>query len=120
MNDNMQKNLKSGLPYLLIPILLIVGILIMSGQNKQETKQYSEIVTLFRTNQVKEFDLDLSSGNLRYKLFSDEKDKINTYTVPNVAYFIDDISEYVKSYNEQNPTKPIKYNYRNFPIYPEF
>ncbi len=112
MNDNMQKNLKSGLPYLLIPIILIIAILVMSGQNKQETKQYSEIVTLFRTNQVKEFDIDLSSGNLRYKLFTDEKDKINTYTVPNVPYFIDDISEYVKSYNEQNPSKPIKYNYR--------
>ncbi len=112
MKDDMQKNLKSGLPYLLIPILLIVGILIMSGQNKQETQQYSEIVGLFRNNQVEEFDLDLSSGNLKYKLFTDEKDKVNTYTVPNVSYFIEDVGEYVKDYNEANPTKPIKYNYR--------
>ncbi len=111
MRDNMSKNFKSGWIYILIPVLLIGAILVMSGQNKQETKRYSEVVGLFTNNKVAEFELDLSNGNLKYRLFSDEKKKENTYTVPNVAYFIDDINESVKEYNRVNPTKPIKYNY---------
>lgn len=112
MKDNLSKNFKTSWIYILIPLLLIGVILFMSGQNKQDTVKYSEIVNLFRTNQVSEFELDLSSGNMKYKLRSDKKDAaVKQYTVPNVAYFLDDVSEYVKAYNAANPDKQITYNY---------
>lgn len=111
MKDNLSKNFKSSWIYIIIPLVLIAAIFLMSGQNKQESAKYSEIIELFRTNQVSEFELDLSSGNMKYKLRDDKKKQVKTYAVPNVAYFIDDISGYVKDYNEKNPNNQIKYNY---------
>ena len=111
MKENMSKNFKKGWIYIVIPLLLIGAIFLMSSQNKQDTKKYSEIVSLFTENKVDDFELDLSSGNLKYHLAGEKKDKINTYSVPNVAYFIDDISPNVKAYNAANPDKQISYNY---------
>ncbi|MFR5876459.1 MAG: ATP-dependent zinc metalloprotease FtsH [Eubacterium sp.] len=75
--------------------------------------KYSEIVNLYRTNQISSYELDLSSGALKYKLFSDKKDAPDkTYSVPNVSYFLNDISDYVNEYNNTHPTKQIVYNYK--------
>ncbi len=112
MRKNLSQNWKSIIFYILIPVLLIGSVyLFSSNQNKQEVTNYSEIVNLFRTDQVSEFSLDLSSGELNYKLFK-EKDKVKKYSVPSVSYFLDDISEYVNTYNENNPKNQIVYNYK--------
>lgn len=114
MRKNLSKNWKSILVYILLPCLLIGAVfLITSQQNKAIDTNYSEIVNLYRTNQISEFELDLSSGSLKYKLFSDKKDAAaKTYTVPNVSYFLNDISDYVNDYNSNNPDKQIVYNYK--------
>ena len=113
MRKDLSQNWKSIIFYLLIPALLIVMIFAMGSQNKKSETVYSDIVNLFRTNQVAEYELDLSSGSLSYKLFSDdEKAAAKTYSVPSVGYFIDDISGYVKEYNDNNQAKQIKYNYK--------
>lgn len=113
MRKNLSNNFKSSIIYILIPLLLLGAVFFMSTQNKTTDMKYSEIVTLFRTNQVSEYEIDLSSGSLRYKLFKDDDSTpLHTYSVPNVAYFIDDISDSVKKYNDSNPSKPIVYNYK--------
>ncbi len=113
MRKDLSQNWKTAIFYILIPVLLIVMIFALGSQNKKDETVYSDIVNLFRTNQVSEFTIDLSSGSLKYKLFSDkEKDAAKTYAVPSVSYFLDDISPYVKEYNEKNPTAQIKYNYK--------
>ncbi len=113
MRKNLSDNWKSAIFYVLIPIILLGSVFFMSSRNKAPDMQYSEVVNLFTTNQVSEFEIDLSSGSLKYKLFKDkEKEPLHTYDVPNVAYFIDDISESVKTYNNVNPKKPIVYNYK--------
>lgn len=113
MKKENSKKIKSLIFYILIPVLLIGSTFLMSSQqNKNVDKTYSEIVSMFRNNQVSEFELNLSSGSLKYKLFSDKKTAPQkNYTVPSVAYFVDDISEYVNEYNKQNPQKQINYNY---------
>ena len=113
MRKNLSQNWKNVL-YLVIPLLLIASIFFMGNQGKQsDTKQYSEIVDLFRMNQVSEYELDLSSGTLTYKLFSDEENAASkTYSVPSVTYFLDDVSDYVKTYNNAHPDSQIKYNYK--------
>ena len=74
MRKNLSQNWKSIVFYILIPILLIGAIFFMSNQNTKVTDtKYSQIVELFRTNQVSEYELDLSSGSLTYKLFKDSK-----------------------------------------------
>lgn len=113
MRKNMSQNWKSIIFYILIPVLLIGSIFLFSSQSKNvDSKNYSEIVTMFRNNEVQEFELDLSTGQLTYKLRSDDDKTVNKYSVPSVSYFLDDISEYVKEYNEENTESPIVYNYK--------
>ena len=113
MRKNLSQNCKSIIFYILIPIMLIGSIFLFSGQNRNTaTTNYSDIVNLFRTEQVSEYELDLSSGQLTYKLTTDKKGTVNKYTVPSVSYFLDDISDYVKAYNDAHPDKPISYNYK--------
>ena len=109
MKDSKKKWL-SIIPYIMIPVLLIASMMFMANQNKEEELQYSDIVNLFRNNQVAEFELNLNRGILTYELV-DEKDIIKEYAVPSVMYFIEDITPYVNAYNESNPSNPIKYNY---------
>ena len=113
MRKELSQNWKSAIFYILIPVLLIVMVFAMSSQNKKDETVYSDVVNLFRTNQVSEYELDLSSGSLKYKLFSDkDSDAAKSYSVPSVSYFIEDINGYVNEYNEANPTNQIKYNYK--------
>ncbi len=111
MRKNLSQNWKSIIFYILIPVLMIGAIFLFTTQSKQDTKAYSEVVDLFRTNQVAEYELDLSNGALRYKLFTDDT-KTESYSVPSVAYFLDDVNDYVREYNDTNPAKKIKYNYK--------
>ncbi|MBQ9516716.1 MAG: ATP-dependent zinc metalloprotease FtsH [Eubacterium sp.] len=108
----MSDNFKSAIIYILIPIILIGIVLMMTTGKKGDDAKYSEIVGLFTTNQVSEFEIDLGTGSMTYKLFKDKKDDPpKTYAVPSVAYFLDDINESVTEYNKAHPDKPIKYNY---------
>ncbi len=109
--NNMAKNWKSILIYLLIPVLLIGAIIFVSHQQTKVDVKYSEIVTVFKNDEVKEFTLDSSSGSLIYKTFA-EPDKEQRYSVPNVAYFLDDIRDEVEEYNEKNPDNKIIFDYK--------
>ncbi|MCM1114381.1 MAG: ATP-dependent zinc metalloprotease FtsH [Clostridium sp.] len=109
--NNMAKNWKSILLYLLIPVALIVSIVFVANQQTKVDTKYSEIVAMFKNSEVSDFSLDLSSGNLTYKTFA-EPDKENKYSVPSVSYFLDDIRDDVKEYNSNNPDKQITYDYK--------
>lgn len=113
MRKNLSQNWKSIIFYILIPLLLIGSIFMFSSQNKNaDVKNYSDIVNMFRTNQVENYELDLSSGQLTYKLFKDKEGTVNKYSVPSVSYFLDDISDYVDEYNDNNLNNQITYNYK--------
>ncbi len=51
--NNMAKNWKSILIYLLIPVLLIGAIIFVSHQQTKVDVKYSEIVTVFKTMRLK-------------------------------------------------------------------
>lgn len=109
--NNMSKNWKSILVYILIPILLIGAVIYFVNSQTSTQLKYSQVVSMFKNNEVSEFSLDLSSGNLVYKTFAKPKEKKN-YSVPNVSYFLDDIRESVDKYNDEHSDKPIVYDYR--------
>ena len=92
--NNMAKNWKSILFYILIPVLLIGAVWYLSSNQSGTEVQYSQVVQMFEENQVKDFSLDLSSGALTYKTFKDPE-KEQRYTVPNVSLFLDDVKDNV-------------------------
>ena len=109
--NNMSKNWKSILVYILIPILLIGAVVFFANSQTSTDMKYSQIVSMFKNGEVSEFSLDLSSGNLVYKTFAKPKEE-KTYSVPSVSYFLDDIRDDVEAYNEKHPDKPIVYDYK--------
>lgn len=84
------------LSYLLIPLILIGAFALYSNNNSTQSKKvrYYEIVELFKTDQIAEYNLNLSSGNLQYK--TKDSDEVKKYTVPSVDIFINDVNSYVK------------------------
>lgn len=95
----------------MIPILLIGAVIYFVNSQTSTQLKYSQVVSMFKNNEVSEFSLDLSSGNLVYKTFAKPKEEKN-YSVPNVSYFLDDIRESVDKYNDEHSDKPIVYDYR--------
>ena len=69
--------------------------------------QYSEIIQYFDDYNVKEYTLDLGSGELKMVLKDGEK---ITYDVPNVSLFLQDTEDYRQEYNARNQT-PLKQDY---------
>lgn len=88
------------LPYILIPLMMVIGIAIASQQsgNRSAEAKYYQIVQYFDKDQVSEFTLNLTSGTLKYKLKGD--DTKWQYKVPNVSVFVDDINETVREHNK--------------------
>lgn len=109
--NNLSKNWKSALFYILIPVLLVVFAFAIANQQNDTELKYSQIVNLFKTNQVSEFELDLTSGTLTYETF-DKPDEVQKYKVPSVTYFIEDIRDSINEYNKAHPDAQIEYNYK--------
>ena len=99
-----------NLLYLLLPISMIIFIAIFLNSQNATKMKYYEVVDLFNNHKVTEYSVNLSSGALTYKLAGDETEK--KYTLPSVDLFVKDIHEGVIEYNEQNPDKAIKYDYK--------
>lgn len=102
--------------YLLVSVAIICGLVYMltSMSTKSSDKKYSEIMEQFDSLNVSQFELDLGSGQLKYKLKGE--DKVYSYTVPNVSLFAnevlggEDAENYRKKYNTENPDDPLQYN----------
>lgn len=99
-----------NLLYLLLPISMIIFIAIFLNSQNATKMKYYEVVDLFNSHKVTEYSVNLSSGALTYKLAGDDTEK--KYTLPSVDLFVKDIHEGVIEYNEQNPDKAIKYDYK--------
>lgn len=104
-------NWKAIIPYIVIPLALVLVIATYSAVGPQSKKktEYYEVVNKFETHAVTEYKLNLSSGALEYKLKDDET--VYRYTVPNVSLFVDDIHDDIVEYNKENPDSQIKMDY---------
>ena len=102
------------LTYLIIAALFIAAIwvLLPALAGNQHKVQYSDIMKHFDNYEVTEYTLDLGSGELKYKLSTDEnKDEWHTYEVPNVGIFLDDVEKYREEYNKKNPDAQLTQDY---------
>lgn len=100
------------MPYILIPLIFVLLISFVSGQDAFGTKskklRYYEVVEMFEDGEIAEYELNIGSGVLKYKTRNGETGK---YTVPNVSIFIDDIHDSVIEYNKTHRDTPIKADY---------
>ena len=109
----MSKNIKNILLIVLSVFILAGSVFVFTRLSKStEQTEYYEIISLIEQNKISEFELNLYSGDLSYKLRSDEK-KIHHYSVANYSIFYEDISDAVKEINKNAKTESekIKFNY---------
>ena len=112
----MNNKLKNILLFIVLPIVIIVSFWGMTQLKSQTvTKEYSEILQMFEENEVKEFSLDLGSGELQYTLRDDKEQRVYTYNA-NASVFFEDINEIVKDINKNAKTEEEKIVYDYIPV----
>lgn len=110
MNKNISRNAKSIIICLITFSLFLTAFYFLNNGDKQELK-YSEIVSMFKNNEVQTFELDLTTGAMVYNTFKDPKTP-KKYNVKSVSIFLDDVRESINAYNEANPDNQISFNYK--------
>lgn len=103
------KKILTLIPYILIPVMIIVGVSYYASLQRQEKLEYYEVVQLFDEHKVEEYTLNMSSGALNFKVKGENK--VRSYSIPNVSIFQEDIHNGVIEYNREHPDAPIKANY---------
>jgi len=107
--------LKNILMYAGIPIVIVAVVLTMYNLSETNTKKnYSAIVEMFSKNEVKKFELNLSSGEMVYELRNKPNDALK-YNVPNVSLFMEDVNEIITENNKKYPNgtpQNIEYNFK--------
>lgn len=112
--NNKKRKLTALLPYILIPLILVLAIGFTSKNTAQNTEKinYYQMVQYFDENKISEFSLNLSSGSLKYKLRGEDKTK--EYRVPNVNIFLNDVNDTVRRHNQSaKGDDVIKYEYES-------
>ncbi|MDR1253690.1 MAG: ATP-dependent zinc metalloprotease FtsH [Oscillospiraceae bacterium] len=104
---NKKKTWINILIYAGIPILIYIVMTMIHSSKPQKTYIYSEIVGHFKNQNVLEYRLNLGSREMKIKLKNGQELK---YEAPSVIWLRDDIKEYIKEYNSNNPDSPMKQN----------
>ena len=120
---------RNAMIYVAVAVIVLVFASLMFSQPVTKTPDYSEIVALFDSGSVREYNVNLGSGKLTmtvdtdavpedfYKMKiavrqkTDESKTTVVYAVPNVSIFLDDTRELVRTYNQTHPENPIVFNY---------
>ena len=107
----MNRNFKRTLIYIGIPIIMILTYVLMTRMTKDSVQtKYYEIVQLIKTDKVSEFNMNLYSGELTYKLRADGK--TYHYTVADASMFYNDVNDAVLEINAKaEGDAQIKYDY---------
>ena len=89
MQNNNKKSAVKLIACILIPVVLIIGLWVWLAGSKEPEYTYSDIVNYFRTEQVREFTVDVGSGKIYMKVLEDtasadeaqkeEKDEKDSY-----------------------------------------
>ena len=110
-NQPKKRNILVFLPYVLIPLVLIFGVMFATDAANKERAEYYQVVQQFDQGKVDEFSLNITSGALKYKLEGDKT--VYEYTVPSVNVFLEDVNETVREHNKNAKSEEelIKYEY---------
>ncbi len=105
------KKILNILPYILIPLLIILGISFFADSKQSEKTQYYQIIELFEKGEVTSYSLNVSNGALTY--YTKDSKTPKNYSVPSVSVFIDDVHKSVMEHNKnaKNESEIIKADY---------
>ncbi len=108
-----KKTIRNLLIYLGIPIVLIIIISLIFTMQPKEEYPTSDIIYMFKNQQVTEYKLDFGNGELTMKLNTPYRNKteIKTY-VASIGIFLESIDDYVEKYNTDHPDAPMKYDWK--------
>lgn len=108
-----KKTIRNLLIYLGIPIVLIIVISLIFTLQPKEEYPTSDIIYMFKNQQVDEYSLDFGTGALELKLNTKYKGKTEIKTtVASIRLFVDAVEDYVTEYNQKHPDAPMKYNWK--------
>ena len=111
-NGGRRRGFLTVIPYILIPLALVFGVMYATKTTQKVQTEYYQIVQYFDKGEVSEFKLNISSGSLEYKLKGEKTFK--KYTVPSVNVFLEDVNETVREHNKnaKSDDELIKYEYK--------
>lgn len=112
MNNEKSNRIGQLVPWLLVPVLIILVMSFFVGGDTTASKKttYYDIVEMFNNHEIAEYKLNLSNGVLSYKKVNDSKEY--KYTVPNVNMFYDDVHKNVLENNSNSTNAKIVYDYK--------
>ena len=103
---NNKKGMRNLILVVCIPIILMIVIASVYGNNTTKTYDYSDIIGYFKSEQVEEYSLDYGTGQLVLKLNDKDNTTIN-YVVANVITFYQKIDPMVEKYNADHTDAPM-------------
>ena len=102
---------KQLLPYVIIPVFLIIMLTTMLSRTTQKKTEYYQLVNMFLNDEIAEYSLNLTSGDMKYKTRK-EPNIERSYTVHYVTMFIEDVHKYVVEHNKERPeSEQVKFDY---------
>ena len=104
-----KKKILTILPYIIIPILIVLAATYYTDSQKQTKTEYYQIVQYFDKDKISEYSLNLSNGTLEYKFKGETQ--VREFSVPDVNMFIEDIHNKVIEHNRAKPNDLIKAKY---------
>jgi cell division protease FtsH len=103
---NNKKGMRNLILVVCIPIILMIVIASVYGNNTTKTYDYSDIIGYFKSEQVEEYSLDYGTGQLVLKLNDKDNTTIN-YVVANVITFYQKVDPMVEKYNADHTDAPM-------------
>ena len=92
-----------GVYIVILAMLMMTIYFAVSMMSDQEQPKYYEIISYFEKEQVQEFTLDVSSGEMSMKIKNDAgQTAIVNYRVASVNMFYEDTKELIDAYNEKH------------------
>ena len=104
-----KKKILTILPYIIIPILIVLAATYYTDSQKQTKTEYYQIVQYFDKDKISEYSLNLSNGTLEYKFKGETQ--VREFSVPDVNMFIEDVHNKVIEHNRAKPNDLIKAKY---------
>ena len=103
-----QRN-RQQIPFIGLLLTFLLAAILFNGNMNYTDMKTSQVIDLFRNNQVKEYTIDLGNGKVEIITRQDEDPII--YQVPDVSYFVEKIDPYVEEWNAAHPNDAIVYDF---------
>ena len=103
-----QRN-RQQIPFIGLLLTFLLAAILFNGNMNYTDMKTSQVIDLFRNNQVKEYTIDLGNGKVEIITRQDEDPII--YQVPDVSYFVEKIDPYGEAWNNGHPNDPIVYDF---------